>query len=367
MSTYSVWILDKSQITTSGGTTLDGVTQGTGVHLIGQTLRLDSRAWQQTFISDDGTDFNFDDNDGNQVLNGAQTINGVTYNSGTQIEAEYRLTLRDPASGQTWRVIGYNVVNSNPAFGTIEGLAFIGPQGGFPPTGVNLQVIAAVEGPGSGGQPAINSSGLVAPICFAGGSLIDTENGPVAAEELTPGTMVTTVDGTAHPLRACLRREVTRAELVAEQKLRPVRISAGALGRGLPRRDLLVSRQHRMLVSSRIASRMFQYPDVLVAAIRLTALPGIRIDDDVQQVTYIHLVFDENLVLFAEGAPSESLLIGPEAKKSLDAAAYAEVSRLFPDLVNDESNADPARFIPPNHAQKALVARHVKQGLDLLA
>ena len=49
----------------------------------------------------------------------------------------------------------------------------------------------------------------------------------------------------------------------------------GALGNGLPRRDLLVSRQHRMLVRSSIAGRMFGDKEVLVAAHHLTALPGV--------------------------------------------------------------------------------------------
>ncbi|PKP83786.1 MAG: hypothetical protein CVT80_11930, partial [Alphaproteobacteria bacterium HGW-Alphaproteobacteria-2] len=155
---FSVWMLEASNITVSGGKSLSGITQGDGSHLLGETIRLDNNNWLQTFIQDN--DPNFDDNDGNQRLNGAQTIGGVTYASGTQVKAEYRLTLRDPATGKTWTVLGYNVNNSNPNFATIEGLAFVGPVAGFPPIGRNLQVIATFEGPGSAGQPAINATNL---------------------------------------------------------------------------------------------------------------------------------------------------------------------------------------------------------------
>ena len=54
----------------------------------------------------------------------------------------------------------------------------------------------------------------------------------------------------------------------AYPKVQPVRILAGALGHGMPQRDLLVSRQHRMLVSSAICERMFGLEQVLVSAIK---------------------------------------------------------------------------------------------------
>ena len=40
-----------------------------------------------------------------------------------------------------------------------------------------------------------------------------------------------------------------------------------------------------MLVSSWIAERTFGIPEVLVAAIKLTDLPGIHVDTDVSYVT----------------------------------------------------------------------------------
>lgn len=101
MPVSSVWILEESNITISGGAVLDGVTQGDGSHLVGRTLTLNSPSWVETFVNDD--DANFADNDGNQTLSGAQVIDGVTYVNGTRVEAEYTLTLTDPPPGRPIR------------------------------------------------------------------------------------------------------------------------------------------------------------------------------------------------------------------------------------------------------------------------
>ncbi|MEL7430855.1 MAG: Hint domain-containing protein, partial [Pseudomonadota bacterium] len=114
--------------------------------------------------------------------------------------------------------------------------------------------------------------------CFTSGVLIATAEGPRMIETLRVGERVLLKGGTEAILRWIGRRKYTLDEITAKPKLRPIRIVQGALGGGLPSRDMLVSRQHRMLIESKIAERMFGEPEVLVSAIRLTALPGIFID-----------------------------------------------------------------------------------------
>jgi hypothetical protein len=202
--------------------------------------------------------------------------------------------------------------------------------------------------------------------CFVAGTLIDTGAGPVAVENLQPGALVRAADDVFRPLLCCLHRYVGAGELSVRPKLRPVRICKDALGDGLPRRDLLVSRQHRMLIRSVIAQRMFGQPEVLIPAIRLTALPGIFIDPDVEQVTYYHLLFDQHEVVFAESAPSESLFTGGTALDLLDDAAMEELSVLFPGLA-DRSRPQPlARPVPPLRRQNQLIARHHKNAQPLV-
>lgn len=337
MATYSVWMLGASNITISGGKSLSGITQGDGSHLVGETLRLNNNNWLETFISDGGTDTNFDDNDTNQVLNGTQTIDGTTHANGTRVEAEYRLTLRDPNTGQTWDVIGYNVNNSNPAFGTVEGLAFVGPVGGFPPIGVDLLVVSAFEGPGSAGQPAVDAGNLASPPCLTAGCRVATPSGAVAVEDLRVGDLVWTYDGPARPIRWIGSIGVSAAQLAANPAFRPVRIARNAFGRDRPDRDTLLSQQHRILLSDWRAEMFYGLDEVLVAARHLQNDRTIRVATDVATVTYYHLMFDRHEIIEVNGLETESFHPGPCALRSLPDPRRDEVLALFPELGDPDS------------------------------
>lgn len=202
-------------------------------------------------------------------------------------------------------------------------------------------------------------------VCFAKGTLIKTALGEVAVENLAVGDRVCMSDGRFEPIRWTAGRRIGAVRLAANPKLRPVRITEGALGDGLPRRDLVVSRQHRMLVSSKIAIRMFGV-GVLISAIKLTELPGIYVDEDIQEVEYFHLLFDKHEVIFAEDAPTESLYTGPEALKAVSAQARKEILTLFPELADRDYTPEPAELLPSGKKQKELVARHLKNAKFLL-
>lgn len=203
--------------------------------------------------------------------------------------------------------------------------------------------------------------------CFVAGTLIDTPDGARPIQTLEPGDLVLTHEGEARPIRWVGGRVVTTPELEANPKLRPVRIRAGALGAGLPLRDLLVSRQHRILVRSKIAERIFGTPEVLVPAIRLVQLEGISVETAVTQVGYFHLLFDRHEVVLSEGAPSESLFAGHEALKTVGAAARQEILTLFPDLAEAGNEIETARPVPSPPGQEQLIARHLKNAKPVLA
>lgn len=196
--------------------------------------------------------------------------------------------------------------------------------------------------------------------CFADGTLISTTHGPTKVQDLAVGMAIPTIDGAAKTLHLLLRRKYSAAQLCEFPNLRPVRISAGSLGAGLPNRDLRVSRQHRMQVSSAIAQRMFGKPDVLVSAIALCRLPGIFVEETPCDIEYFHLVFDQHAVILAEGAPSESLFPGPQALKSWPKETRQEILTLFPEVGSLGFDPQPANLIPPAKLQKQLIARHAK-------
>lgn len=126
--------------------------------------------------------------------------------------------------------------------------------------------------------------------------------------------------------------------------LRPIRIRAGALGAGLPAADLLVSRQHRVLVRSAIARRMFDAPEVRVAAKHLLTLEGIDIATDQAQVAYFHLLFDRHELVISNGAEEQrSLYAGAEALASLGRAEMEEIFALMPALRDPALRPEAAR------------------------
>lgn len=203
-------------------------------------------------------------------------------------------------------------------------------------------------------------------VCFGEGSLIETDQGPVPIERLEPGAHVALAGGGYAPLRLNLFSPVNAAQFAQHETLRPVRISAGALGSGLPKRDVLVSRQHRMQLSSQIAERMFGSAQVLVAAIRLTELPGIEIDNRIEALNYYHLVFDHHQLVLVEGAPAESFLTGRDAIAALNPEARGEVLTLFPQLARKSRPVKPACPIPERAEQKHLIARHSRNAKPVL-
>jgi hypothetical protein len=201
--------------------------------------------------------------------------------------------------------------------------------------------------------------------CFGAGTLIHTSLGTRQINSITPGDQIETPSGFS-TVRWVGHRLVTSEELSQNPKLRPVRIMAGALGNGLPNRDLIVSRQHRMLVQSKIAERMFGAREVLISAIKLTELPGIFVDETLTSVEYHHLLFEQHEVVFAEGAASESLFTGPEALKAMSSEAREEITTIFPKIGELDYAPEPARFIPLGKLQKELIFRHLKNGQPLV-
>lgn len=201
--------------------------------------------------------------------------------------------------------------------------------------------------------------------CLTRGTLIETVQGGQPIEAIRIGDVVAAKDGFKE-VAWVGHRVLEKQALQLNPKLRPVCILAGALGNGLPKRDLCVSRQHRMLLQSKIAERMFGKTEVLVPAIKLVGLPGIYIDEAIDRVEYYHLLFDQHEVIYAEGAPTEGLFTGPEALKTITPEAREEILTLFPEVGNLDYTPEPARYIPPGNLQKQLVARHAKNGMPLL-
>ena len=241
-------------------------------------------------------------------------------------------------------------------------------NGGLPTTSTTLTYLAATEqgdalhGDNDGNLDFYDTYEAVA--CFATGTQIDTPTGLRWVETLRLGDLVSTRDRGPRPIAWVSVRHLSHAELVARPNLRPVRINAGALGPGQPVRRLVVSPQHRLLVRSRIAERMFGVDEVLVPAVRLTGLPGIGRITPAQGVSYHHFMFDRHEVIAANAAACESFFPGPESLRALPDPTREELFALFPELAAPVPGGRliAARPLVAGRPARELIRRHRKHG-----
>lgn len=204
-------------------------------------------------------------------------------------------------------------------------------------------------------------------ICFADCAQIETDQGLVDVASLEVGQTVRTLDNGDQTIRWVGKRHLSAADLQANPRNRPIRIRAGALGQGLPETDLVVSPQHRVLVRSKIAQRMFGAPEVLTAAKQLLELDGVEVAEDLQEITYVHFFCDAHEIVYAHGLPTETLYPGKQTLKTLDPAAMEELYGIFPQLRDHEARFEPARpFVTGRRARK-MVSRHIANGKVLVA
>ena len=254
-------------------------------------------------------DLIFDELDTGQTLTTAVTIDGNNYAAGAAIVSAYDAL--NTTSGH--KITSFHIGKVGTATGAVQGI---------------VSTVALVAGQTYTFNSTRTSntennpySGYVA--CFASGSLIETDCGPERIEDLTPGRLIRTLDNGFQPLIWHGQRTVA-----AIGNFAPVRIKSGRLGLT---QDLLVSPQHRMLLTGAKVELLIGQDEAFVSALQLCAgdfahqQPG-------GSVTYHHLLFDRHQVIFANGAASESLLPCDLALGGMGHEARAEVLALFPKL-----------------------------------
>jgi len=150
-------------------------------------------------------------------------------------------------------------------------------------------------GPGTG-NPLITTD---LPFCFGPGTLIATPIGEVAVETLAIGDMVRTADGRDVVVK-WLGRQKTFPQVVFDEKLRPVRIRAGALGGGLPQADLTVSADHGMIVDGLVINAS--------AMVNGDSIDFVSVADLDEGFTYFHIETEAHDVILANGSETETFI-----------------------------------------------------------
>jgi hypothetical protein len=170
---------------------------------------------------------------------------------------------------------------------------------------------------GTGGD-LLMTPGAVA--CFAKGTRVSTEHGSQPIEDLREGDMVlTALDGAVLPVRWIGHRVIDCTRHPEPRHVWPIRIMAGAFGRGTPARDLWLSPNHAV------------YADGVLIPVKHLVNDLTIIQQPLDEVTYYHIELPRHDVVLAEGLPAESYL--PGADRSVFANAGGPIA-LHPDLAS---------------------------------
>lgn len=264
---------------------------------------------QQMHLADDTTTR---DHYGNpiQILTAPITLDGVRHPSGSRVTLNYRIVdpdgfegfsvsigQSDTQSGKTTGFLTYNVMQ-------IE-------------TEILFHHDVALQK---------DSDAYREFACFTHGAKIKTACGERRIEDIKVGDRVMTLDHGLQRVRWAGSRTVP-----AMGQMTPIKIDAGTLGCS---EDLHVSPNHRMLISGAMAELLCGQEEMLISAIE-------RVNDrTVSQVeggfvTYVHIMFDYDEVIWANDSPSESFFAGDDALNSLNQEQAAEVLSLFPDIADN--------------------------------
>lgn len=130
-------------------------------------------------------------------------------------------------------------------------------------------------------------------VCFTGGTLIATGDGETPVDRLAIGDLVRTEDDRLVPVRWIGRLTVMR--LFTGHRARPVRVTAGALGQGVPHTDLVLTADHALILDG-----------LAVNAGALVNGTTIMLDPAPDRATYYHVETEDHDIILANGAPAET-------------------------------------------------------------
>ena len=151
----------------------------------------------------------------------------------------------------------------------------------------------------------VNSADLTAGIegdsapCFAEGTCILTARGEIPVESLTVGTLLPTVlqGGGMQPIKWIGVSTVRLDGHPNPDRAAPICVRSGALGDGMPRRDLRLSPEHSLLIDG-----------VLVPVHLLVNGASIVREPAHGTVRYFHIELERHTVILADGALAETYL-----------------------------------------------------------
>ena len=165
--------------------------------------------------------------------------------------------------------------------------------------------------------------------CFLRGTMIRTSEGERKIEDLVVGDLLPTVFGEMRPIQWIGRYRYRKSHPANAwvRTILPIRIARSALGPDVPGADLYISEAHALLIDG-----------VLVAAGNLVNDTTILRYDarELDELEFFHIKLERHGVIYAEGAPSETLLEVDES-----AVNFAEYLRQYGPVTAKETPCAP--------------------------
>ena len=175
-------------------------------------------------------------------------------------------------------------------------------------------------------------------ICLAKSTLISTPKGHRKIETLSIGDEVMTENGSIVSVKWIGRQTIPTVFCLAA-RVRLVRVRAGALGDGLPERDLVLTADHALMVEGLLVNA-----GALVNGSSIENVPVSELGDS---CTVYHIETENHDIILAEGAPVETY-IDYAGRQAFD--NYAEYVALYgadrPIAENPAPRISSARMLP---------------------
>ncbi|MGB9645948.1 MAG: Hint domain-containing protein [Stellaceae bacterium] len=165
--------------------------------------------------------------------------------------------------------------------------------------------------------------------CFLKGTMIRTAEGDRKIEDLAVGDLLPAVFGGTCPIQWIGRYKYRKSDpnKVWVKEVLPIRIARSALRPNVPYADLYVSAAHALLIDGVLVAAGNLINDTTI--IRYNAR-------ELDELEFFHIKLEHHDVIYAEGAPSETLL---EVDDS--AANFAEYLRQYGPVTTKETPCAP--------------------------
>ena len=180
-------------------------------------------------------------------------------------------------------------------------------------------------------------------LCLLAGTRLATPGGDVVVEALQTGDPVLTTDGRAMPVR-WIGVQTVASVFADPLRTFPVRIAAGALGEGVPMRDLSVSPDHALMLDGVLVQAGALVNGTTI--VRETAMP--------ERFTYYHVELADHSLILAEGVPAETF-VDNVTRRRFD--NFAEYVALYGEDVAAVAEMDVPRVKSARQVPAALRAR----------